>query len=164
MDNGAKTRMAAVFGNFTESTPSSAAFLVLATLLFTMGVGMITEGTTTPTAAPITEAARMAETAMEPTAPITATAVPPPPGVVKTKASKTEFAVKPKGAPAEPVEEVAADRATAVAPAAGDVDLAEVNKLKTKQDDYRDPSERMVERPSALQYIFGQFPTPIIPW
>lgn len=158
--------MARVFGNFTESTPSSAAFLVLATLLFTMGVGMITDGTTIPTDELTTETV-MAETATEPIVRTTETAVALQPGVTKTKASKTAFEARPKGALAEPVEaveEVAADRATAVAPAVEDVDLAAVNNLKTKQDDYRDPSERMAEQPSALQYIFGQFPTPIIPW
>jgi len=163
-DNGAKNRMAPVFGNFTDSMPSCVACLVLATLLFTMAVGTITDVTTTPMDAPITAAAATEETALGPIAPTPAAEAMPPAGTVKTKASKTEFAVRPNAVPAEPIVEAAPDRATAVDPAVVDVDLAEVNNPKNKKNDYRDPSKRMAERPSALQYLFGKFPTPALPW
>lgn len=156
--------MAPAFGNSMANMPFSAVCLVLVTLLFTMGAGMITDGIITPTAEPITAKAQTVETGMEPIAPITRAEVKPQPGVVKTKTLKTKSAVESKEAPAELAKEVVPDHATAVDPAVADVDLAVVNNPKTKQNDYRDPQQRMGQRPSPLQYLFGKFPTPTLPW
>ena len=163
-DNGANNRMAAAFGSFTESTPSSAVFWVLATLLFTTGVGTITVATITPTDAPITVPLAAEEaTDLELPAATTAAEAPLRPGTVKTKVSKTESAAGYKEVPAA-VEPAEVDRATGVDPAAVDVDLEEVNKLKKERHDYRDISKRMDERSPSLWHLFGKFPNPPLPW
>jgi hypothetical protein len=160
-DNGAKTQMAPAFGNFTDSMPSSALFWVLATLLFTTGVGTITVGTITPADALITEMAVTAVDASEPAEATLTAAAPHQPGPAKTKALKTEYAVESSEAAAEPA---APARATAVDQVVEAADLAEVNNLKKKDHDNRISKQRMDERSSSLWHLFGQFPHPPIPW